>query len=33
MDKTKDLEKAYPNYFVDTENFIVELEKIIKKAN
>ena len=32
-DTTKDLEKAYPNYFVDTKDFIVELEKIIKKAN
>lgn len=31
-DTPKDLEKAYPNYFVDTEDFIVELEKIIKKA-
>ena len=32
VDRFKDLEKAYPNYFVDTEDFIVELEKIIKKA-
>lgn len=30
---TKDLEKAYPNYFVDTKDFITELEKIIRKAN
>ena len=30
---TKDLEKAYPNYFVDTREFIIELEKIIKKIN
>jgi len=28
---TKDLEKAYPNYFVDTKEFIFELEKIMKK--
>jgi len=32
-DTTKDLEKAYPNYFVDTREFITELEKIIKKAH
>jgi len=32
-DTTKDLEKAYPNYFVDTEEFVFELEKIIKKAS
>lgn len=32
-DTTKDLEKAYPNYFVDTREFIAELGKVIKKAN
>ena len=32
-DTTKDLEKAYPNYFVDTREFITELEKFIKKVN
>jgi len=32
-DTTKDLEKAYPNYFVDTREFIIELEKIIKRVN
>jgi len=32
-DTTKDLEKAYPNYFVDTRDFILELEKIIKKVD
>jgi ppGpp synthetase/RelA/SpoT-type nucleotidyltranferase len=31
-DTTKDLEKAYPNYFVDMRDFIFELEKIMKKA-
>jgi len=31
-DTTKDLEKAYPNYFVDTREFIAELEKVIKKV-
>ena len=31
-DTTKDLEKAYPNYFVDTKEFISELKKIIEKA-
>lgn len=32
-DTPKDLKKAYPNYFVDTREFILELEKIIKKSN
>jgi len=32
-DTTKDLEKAYPNYFVDTRDFITELEKVIKRAS
>src|SRR3989338_8078834 len=32
-DTLKDLAKAYPNYFVDTEEFVFELEKIIKKVN
>ena len=31
-DTTRDLEKAYPNYFVDTREFILELKKIIEKA-
>ncbi len=31
-DTTKDLEKAYPNYFVDTREFILELRKILEKA-
>ena len=31
-DTTRDLEKAYPNYFVDTKEFISELKKIIEKA-
>lgn len=31
-DTPKELEKAYPNYFVDTRDFIVELEKIIRKV-
>ncbi|MBU4393360.1 MAG: RelA/SpoT domain-containing protein [Actinobacteria bacterium] len=30
-DTTRDLEKAYPNYFVDTREFILELKKIIEK--
>lgn len=33
VDTTKDLEKAYPNYFVDTKEFISELKKIIERAN
>ena len=31
-DTPKDLEKAYPNYFVDTREFITELRKILEKA-
>jgi len=31
-DTAKDLEKAYPNYFVDTREFISELKKVILKA-
>ena len=31
-DTPKDLAKAYPNYFVDTKEFVLELEKIIKKV-
>jgi len=31
-DTTKDLEKAYPNYFVDTREFITELEKVMAKS-
>lgn len=30
-DTVIDLKKAYPNYFVDTEDFLIYLEKIIKK--
>lgn len=30
-DTTNDLKKAYPNYFVDTGDFLTYLEKIIKK--
>lgn len=30
-DKSTDLKKAYPNYFVDCEEFLVNLNKIIKK--
>jgi ppGpp synthetase/RelA/SpoT-type nucleotidyltranferase len=29
-DKASDLEKAYPNYFVDTKEFLKYLEKIVK---
>jgi len=32
-DKSSDLKKAYPNYFVDTGEFLVYLEKIINKVN
>jgi len=32
VDAANDLEKAYPNYFADTEDFIDNLEKIISKA-
>ena len=31
-DTTNDLKKAYPNYFVDSEEFLEELQKIINKA-
>jgi hypothetical protein len=30
-DSSTDLEKAYPNYFVDTQEFLQYLEKIIRK--
>ncbi len=30
-DTTNDLKKAYPNYFVDTEEFLVNLQKILDK--
>ena len=29
---TTDLEKAYPNYFADTENFISELNEIYRPS-
>ena len=32
-DTTKDLKKAYPNYFVDTGEFLSFLQKILNKAN
>jgi ppGpp synthetase/RelA/SpoT-type nucleotidyltranferase len=32
-DTEKDLKEAYPNYFVDSGEFITKLEKIIEKAN
>ncbi|MBT7706376.1 RelA/SpoT domain-containing protein [archaeon] len=32
-DKTSDLEKAYPNYFVDTGEFLKYLEKILDENN
>ena len=32
-DTTKDLKKAYPNYFVDTGEFLSFLQKIINKGN
>jgi len=32
-DTTNDLKKAYPNYFVDTKEFISFLQKIIDKAD
>lgn len=32
-DTTKDLEKAYPNYFVDTKDFIYELKKVIDSVS
>ena len=32
-DTSTDLKKAYPNYFVDTGEFLSYLQKIINKAN
>src|SRR3990167_4764318 len=31
-DTTNDLKKAYPNYFVDTKEFLIHLQKILSKA-
>lgn len=31
-DTTKDLEKAYPNYFADTKEFLSQLQKILNKV-
>ncbi len=31
-DTTSDLEKAYPNYFVDTREFLINLQKVLDKA-
>jgi len=31
-DTTKDLKKAYPNYFVDTKEFLINLQKILNKV-
>lgn len=31
VDTAKELEKAYPNYFADTKEFLVELRKILNK--
>lgn len=31
VDKAKDLKKAYPNYFIDTTDFVNELKKILEK--
>lgn len=31
VDEAKDLKKAYPNYFIDTTDFVQELEEILKK--
>jgi len=31
VDAAKDLKKAYPNYFVDTNEFLIQLRKIINK--
>ena len=31
-DTDKDLKKAYPNYFVDSEEFLIKLQKILDKA-
>lgn len=33
VDTLSDLRKAYPNYFVDTREFLENLQKILKKAN
>lgn len=30
-DTMKDLKKAYPNYFLDTKEFLIYLNKILKK--
>ena len=32
-DTINDLKKAYPNYFVDTGEFLAHLKKVIKKSN
>ncbi len=32
VDTTKDLKKAYPNYFGDSKEFLEKLQKIIKKV-
>ena len=32
-DTTNDLKKAYPNYFVDTKEFLINLQKILSKIN
>lgn len=31
-DTTSDLEKAYPNYFADTKEFLINLQKVLDKA-
>jgi len=31
-DTTNDLRKAYPNYFVDSEEFLEKLQQIINKV-
>ena len=31
-DTDKDLKKAYPNYFVDSKEFLMNLQKILDKA-
>ena len=31
-DTTNDLEKAYPNYFIDTKEFLINLQKILEKV-
>jgi ppGpp synthetase/RelA/SpoT-type nucleotidyltranferase len=33
VDATQDLRKAYPNYFADTREFLIELNKVLKKSN